>query len=132
MTRTIFTWLFVCSWLLLAFSENHSENGIGLIDPPAKEELSYSVPCIVKLCKSYFKTKKKITGSLLVVHIQNGTEFHDILLKSLMRKTLYTIDMINQYAFCREECYTNIIEKAMNYFIAFTYLNEIHDAVQLW
>lgn len=119
-------------YIFCVLGDNHTEKGLNLIYPPTKEELSYSVPCIAKLCKNYFKSRKKITGSLLVVHIQNGSEFHDHLLKALMNKTLYTIDMINQYSLCREECYLHFIEKAMNYFIAFSYLNEIHDAVRLW
>lgn len=96
--------------------------------------MTLTVPCIVKMCRNYFSTRKKIIGSLLVFYVKNATTFHDQLAMGLMEKHQYTIDMVNQYSLCTEECYYNhhFIEKAMNYLIIFTFLNEIHDAVYLW
>lgn len=100
--------------------------------PSHEDEKINAIPCIANMCESYYNTKKKKSGALLVVYMQNETEFHDRLLRSLMSRRSYTIHIVNQFALCKQECYGSFNVKAKNYLVVYSYVFEVHAAVQLW
>lgn len=116
-------WILVLCSVLLAEPAKSNETGISNVS---------AISCIIELCENYYETDLNIIGALLEVHIQNVTPFHDRLMKSLMERNSYAIDLINQFTPCREECYFNFAEKARNYFVAFEELDEVPAALRLW
>lgn len=122
-------WAFVfCSVLL---SVPVDSNGIGMLEPIQRQRNVSAIACIVELCAKYFHSEKQINGALLVVHIQNVTPFHDTLMKTLMERDRYAINLMNQYAHCKTH-YFNITEKAKYYLVAFSELDEVTAALRLW
>lgn len=123
-------WLTVFCSLLFAVPAKGDD--VGMLQPIRNEHNTSAIACIVELCERYYDTEKKKIGALLVVHIQNATPFHDQLMKTLMERNSYAIDLINQYTHCKEECYFNFVEKAKNYFVAFREFDEVTAALRLW
>lgn len=125
-------------WILVAFSSillsvPIESKGIELMEPIRRQRNVSAIACIVELCETYFYPEKQIIGALLVVHIQNVTPFHDTLMKMLMERNIYAINLMNQYSHCViHSAHCKSTEKAENYFVAFTELEEAIAALHLW
>lgn len=116
----------ICSVLLAVHIE------AGKLEPYSQSYSLSAIKCIVDLCENYYETDENIIGTLLVVHIRNVTLFHDQLMKTVMERNTYAIDLINQSTCCKEESYNKIVEKARNYLVVFEELNEVTAALHLW
>lgn len=118
-----------CSVLLAVGAES---NNIGRLEPYQAEYNMSAISCIVKMCDQYYYSKTETIGSLLVVHVQNMTPSHNQIVKMLMERNIYSIDLINQYTRCSEDCFYNFAVKAKNYLLAFEELEDVVAALRLW
>lgn len=119
-----------CSLILSVPAES---NGIKILEPIRRQRNVSAVQCIIQLCENYYSDPEdQKIGALLMVHIQNTTPFHDSLIKSLMERNNYAINLLNQYTRCNESCYINVTEKSKNYLVAFREMVEVEAALRLW
>lgn len=119
-----------CSVLLMISAES---KGIGMLTPIRRTHNISAIACIAELCEQYFHSEKQIMGAMLMVHIQNTTPFHDTLMKTLMERNHYAINIMNQNSHCRvHPGHCKSTEKAKNYLVAFRHLNEAIAALRLW
>lgn len=107
-------------------------NGIKSLEPIQRQHNVSAISCVVQLSENYYYSDTEIIGSLLMVHIQNTTPMHNQLMESLMESNIYTIDLINQYTRCDDECYSSFAIKAKSYFVAFKELAEVTAALRVW
>lgn len=86
-------WSVVIVKVLLAISSSSvmmaNGNGMELLASPEAEHNISSILCIIKFCEKYFRSEKAVIGSLVIVNIQNTTEFHSQLIIMLNEKTDY-------------------------------------------
>lgn len=64
-------------------------NGLDLLALPEAEHNISSILCIIKFCEKYFRSEKAVIGSLVIVNIQNTTDFHNQLIIMLNENTDY-------------------------------------------
>lgn len=70
--------------------------GIDLIDLPESTHNISSFLCIVQFCLKYFHSEKAVIGSLVIVNLQNGTEFHSELIIALNERTNYEMSLMTK------------------------------------
>lgn len=89
-------WLLVSVTVLVAISSANG-NGLELIALPEAEHNISSILCIIKFCEKYFRSEKAVIGSLVIVNIQNTTEFHNQLIIMLNENTDYDMGACGRF-----------------------------------
>lgn len=107
-------------------------NGIELIALPEPEHNTSSILCIVKFCEKYFRSEKAVIGSLVIVNIQNTTEFHDKFIMILNSKINYELGIMVKDARRKHGNPVHVTDKAKNYFVIFKQTSEVIDALRQW
>lgn len=65
--------------------------------PEASFNIS-SILCIIKFCEKYFRSKKAVIGSLVIVNYQDTTEFHTELIIMLNEHANYELGVMTKDA----------------------------------
>lgn len=65
--------------------------------PEAQHNIS-SILCIIKFCEKYFRSKKAVIGSLVIVNYQDTTEFHTELVIMLNEHANYELGVMTKDA----------------------------------
>lgn len=107
-------------------------NGTELLALPEAEHNISSILCIIKFCEKYFRSEKAVIGSLVIVNIQNTTEFHSQLIIMLNEKTNYDMGVMTKDARRKHGNPAHVVDKAKNYFVVFSETNEVTDAINQW
>lgn len=118
--------------LLVQYPHINVLQGIDLIEPPEALHNMSSLLCIVKFCLNYFHSEKAVIGSLVIVNIQNGTEFHSDLIIKLNEETDYGMSLMTKDGTKKHGSPVHVVDKAKNYFVILNRTAEIHDAIQQW
>lgn len=63
--------------------------------PEAHHNIS-SILCIIKFCEKYFRSEKAVIGSLVIVNVQNTTEFHSELIIMLNEHANYDLGVMTK------------------------------------
>lgn len=102
--------------------------------PEAQHNIS-SIICIIKFCEKYFRSEKAVIGSLVIVNVQNTTEFHSQLIIMLNEHANYELGVMMKDATNAIRPHGNpkhVVDKAKNYFVVFNRTAEIVDAINQW
>lgn len=112
-------------------SVNHN-NGLEYLQlPEAKHNIS-SILCIIKFCEKYFRSEKAVIGSLVIVNMQNTTEFHSQLVIELNEHANYDLGVMTKDATKPHVPPVHVVDKAKNYFVVFNRTSEVTDAINQW
>lgn len=114
------------------FVEQIVGNGIDLIALPDPEHNVSSILCIVKFCEKYFRSEKAVIGSLVIVNIQNTTEFHDQFIMILNSKINYELGIMVKDSRRKHGNPVHVTDKAKNYFVIFNETSEVIGALRQW
>lgn len=106
--------------------------GIDLIDLPGSTHNLSSFLCIVQFCLRYFHSERAVIGSLVIVNLQNGTEFHSELIIALNENTNYEMSLMTKDGTKKHGSPAHVVDKAKNYFVMLNKTSEIHDAIRQW
>lgn len=106
--------------------------GMDMIDVPEAQHTYSSLTCIAKFCLKYFHSEKAVIGSLVIVNIQNATEFHSDLITILNEKTNYDISLMTKDATKKHGNTVHVVDKAKNYFVVLNKTSEALDAIEQW
>lgn len=106
--------------------------GIDLIEPPLAMHNISSFSCIVEFCLKYFHSEKAVIGSLVIVNLQNGTEFHSDLIIMLNEKTDYEMSVMTKDGTKKHGSPVHVVDKAKNYFVILNKTDEVYDAIRQW
>lgn len=107
-------------------------NGMDLIALPEPAHNDSSILCIVKFCEKYFRSEKAVIGSLVIVNIQNTTEFHDRFIIILNEKTNYELGVMIKDSRRKHGNPVHVVDKAKNYFVVFKQTSEVTGALRQW
>lgn len=107
-------------------------NGMELLALPEAEHNISSILCIIKFCEKYFRSEKAVIGSLVIVNIQNTTEFHSQLIIMLNENTDYDMGLMTKDSRRKHGNPAHVVDKAKNYFVVFGETNEVIDAINQW
>lgn len=110
---------------------DHSNNLKYLQLPEAKHNIS-SILCIIKFCEKYFRSEKAVIGSLVIVNVQNTTEFHSQLISELNEHANYDLGVMTKDATKPHVPPVHVVDKAKNYFVVFNRTSEVTDAINQW
>lgn len=99
--------------------------------PEAKHNIS-SILCIIKFCEKYFRSEKAVIGSLVIVNMQNTTEFHSQLVIELNEHANYDLGVMTKDATKPHVPPVHVVDKAKNYFVVFNRTSEVTDAINQW
>lgn len=99
--------------------------------PEAQHNLS-SILCIIKFCEKYFRSEKAVIGSLVIVNVQNTTEFHSELIIMLNEHANYDLGVMTKDATKPHGNPLHVVDKAKNYFVVFNRTSEVSDAINQW
>lgn len=99
--------------------------------PEAKHNIS-SIFCIIKFCEKYFRSEKAVIGSLVIVNMQNTTEFHSQLVIELNEHANYDLGVMTKDATKPHVPPVHVVDKAKNYFVVFNRTSEVTDAINQW
>lgn len=99
--------------------------------PEAKHNIS-SILCIIKFCEKYFRSEKAVIGSLVIVNVQNTTEFHSQLIIELNEHANYDLGVMTKDATKPHVPPVHVVDKAKNYFVVFNRTSEVTDAINQW
>lgn len=118
------------------FNETNDDdsNGDGmnyLALPEAQHNIS-SILCIIKFCEKYFRSEKAVIGSLVIVNVQNTTEFHSELIIMLNEHANYDLGVMTKDATKPHGNPLHVVDKAKNYFVVFNRTSEVNDAINQW
>lgn len=91
-----------------------------------------SILCIIKLCEKYFRSEKRVIGSLVIVNFQNTTEFHSQLIIMLNEHADYELGVMVKDATKKHGSPVHVVDKAKNYFVLFNRSSEVTDAINQW
>lgn len=83
----------VCTILAIVLAVNG--DGMEQLELPEAQHNLSSILCIIKFCEKYFRSEKKVIGSLVIVNVQNTTEFHSELI--IMVKFLNFFSIFHKY-----------------------------------
>lgn len=132
-------WLPVRIVVLLAITssmvmavENGTGIGMELLELPEAEHNISSILCIIKFCEKYFRSEKAVIGSLVIVNIQNTTDFHSQLIIMLNENTNYDMGVMTKDARRKHGNPAHVVDKAKNYFVVFNQPSEVTDAINQW
>lgn len=106
--------------------------GIDLIEPPMALHNVSSFSCVVQFCLKYFHSEKAVIGSLVIVNLQNGTEFHSDLIIMLNEKTDYEMSVMTKDGTKKHASPAHVVDKAKNYFVVLNRTEEVFDAIRQW
>lgn len=106
--------------------------GIELLALPEAEHNISSILCIIKFCEKYFRSEKAVIGSLVIVNIQDTTEFHSQLIIMLNENTDYDMGLMTKDARRKHGNPAHVVDKAKNYFVVFSETSEVTDAINQW
>lgn len=106
--------------------------GIDLIDIPSDTHNLSSLSCIVKFCLKYFHSEKAVIGSLVIVNLQNGSEFHSNLIIMLNERTGYEMSVMTKDGTKKHFPPVHVVDKAKNYFVMLNKTSEVYDAIRQW
>lgn len=109
-----------------------SENGLDYLALPEAQHNISSILCIIKFCEQYFRSEKAVIGSLVIVNIQNATEFHSELIMMLNEHANYELGVMTKDATKRHVPPVHVVDKAKNYFVVFNRTSEVTDAINQW
>lgn len=127
--------LLVSVAVLLAISPSTASaegNGTELLALPEAEHNISSILCIIKFCEKYFRSEKAVIGSLVIVNIQNTTEFHSQLIIMLNEKTDYDMGLMTKDSRRKHGNPAHVVDKAKNYFVVFSQTDEVTGAINQW
>lgn len=99
--------------------------------PEAQHNIS-SFLCIIKFCENYFRSEKAVIGSLVIVNMQNMTEFHSELVIMLNEQANYDLGVMTKDATKPHVPPVHVVDKAKNYFVVFNRTSEVADAINQW
>lgn len=99
--------------------------------PEAQHNIS-SILCIIKFCEKYFRSEKAVIGSLVIVNVQNTTEFHSELITMLNEHANYDLGVMTKDATKPHFPPVHVVDKAKNYFVVFNRTSEVGDAINQW
>lgn len=119
------------------FNETIDEVGSDIVGmdylalPEAQHNIS-SILCIIKFCEKYFRSEKAVIGSLVIVNVQNTTEFHSELIIMLNEHANYDLGVMTKDATKPHASPVHVTDKAKNYFVVFNRTSEVGDAINQW
>lgn len=99
--------------------------------PESQHNIS-SILCIIKFCEKYFRSEKAVIGSLVIVNVQNTTEFHSQLITMLNENANYDLGVMIKDATKKHGNPLHVVDKAKNYFVVFDQTSEVSDAINQW
>lgn len=115
-------------------NDNANDGMAYLALPEAQHNIS-SIICIIKFCEKYFRSEKAVIGSLVIVNVQNTTDFHSQLIIMLNEHANYELGVMMKDATNAIRPHGNpkhVVDKAKNYFVVFNRTAEIVDAINQW
>lgn len=115
--------------IIVRCSDGNELNTLEL--PEAQHNIS-SILCIIKFCEKYFRSEKAVIGSLVIVNVQNTTEFHSELITMLNEHANYEIGVMIKDGTKPHGNPLHVTDKAKNYFVVFDKTSEINDAINQW
>lgn len=115
----------------IGFNETNGDGMDHLALPEAQHNIS-SILCIIKFCEKYFRSEKAVIGSLVIVNVQNTTEFHSELITMLNEHANYDLGVMTKDATKPHYPPTHVVDKAKNYFVVFNRTSEVGDAINQW
>lgn len=107
-------------------------NGMEYLTLPEAQHNISSILCIIKFCEKYFRSEKAVIGSLVIVNVQNTTEFHSQLIIMLNEQVNYDLGVMTKDATKPHGNPLHVVDKAKNYFVVFNRTAEIADAINQW
>lgn len=111
---------------------DHNSNNLEYLQlPEAKHNIS-SILCVIKFCEQYFRSEKAVIGSLVIVNLQNATEFHSQLIIELNEHANYDLGVMTKDATKPHVPPVHVVDKAKNYFVVFNRTSEVTDAINQW
>lgn len=119
----------VCVILCAPFSISGSIADLELPEP--MHNIS-SIVCIIRLCEKYFRSVKRVIGSLVIVNFQNTTEFQSQLIIMLNEHADYELGVMVKDATKKHHSTVHVVDKAKNYFVMFDRSSEVADAINQW
>lgn len=125
----------VVKLILVCFAQSFGSangQGIDLIDVPESTHNISSFLCIVQFCLKFFHSEKKVIGSLVIVNLQNGTEFHSELIIALNERTNYEMSVMTKDGTKKHGSPVHVVDKAKNYFVMLNKTSEVYDAIRQW
>lgn len=115
-----------------ADGNDSSTNNLEYLQLPEAKHNSSSILCIIKFCEKYFRSEKAVIGSLVIVNVQNTTEFHSILIIELNEHANYELGVMTKDATKPHVPAVHVVDKAKNYFVVFNRTSEVRDAINQW
>lgn len=109
-----------------------SGDGMNYLALPEAQHNISSILCIIKFCEKYFRSEKAVIGSLVIVNVQNTTEFHSELIIMLNEHANYDLGVMTKDATKPHGNPLHVVDKAKNYFVVFNRTNEVSDAINQW
>lgn len=102
------------------------------LDLPEAQHNYSSILCIIKFCENYFRSEKAVIGSLVIVNMQNATEFHSELITMLNEKANYELGVMTKDGTKPHVSPAHVTDKAKNYLVVFNRTSEVLDAINQW
>lgn len=107
-----------------------------LLDPEVKyyESAIYSVDCVIRLCEKYFRSERKVKGSLVIVNIrpQNPSRFQTKILELLNENIRHEYGVMVKDARSPHGNPVHVTEKARNYLMLIHVWTEAAAIVEQW
>lgn len=122
----------VLIFTLLAIIISINGDGMEPLELPEAQHNISSILCIIKFCEKYFRSEKAVIGSLVIVNVQNTTEFHSELIIMLNEHANYDIGVMTKDATKKHGNPLHVVDKAKNYFVVFNRTSEVNDAINQW
>lgn len=117
-------------------SNTNPNNNLEYLQLPEEKQNISSILCIIKFCEKYFRSEKAVIGSLVIVNMQNTTEFHgkliDQLVIELNEHANYDLGVMTKDATKPHVPPVHVVDKAKNYFVVFNRTSEVTDAINQW
>lgn len=107
-------------------------NGVDYLTLPETPYNVSSILCVIKLSEKYFRSEKKVIGSLVIVNMQNATEYHTELIIMLNEHTNYELGVMTKDGTKKHLSAVHVVDKAKNYFVVCNRSEEITDAINQW
>lgn len=122
--------MFLC--ILLIRFEGYSASGIDLIEVPELQQNVSSMTCILKFCEKYFRSEKQVIGSLVIINLQNASEFHSEFIRQMNEGAGYELGVMIKDATKKHGNPVHVVDKAKNYFVILNRTEEVLDALGQW
>lgn len=124
--------MFALVAFVLAFNGQSNGQGMEYLELPEAQHNISSILCIIKFCEQYFRSEKAVIGSLVIVNVQNTTEFHSDLIIMLNEHANYDLGVMTKDATKYHFPPVHVVDKAKNYFVMFNRTSEVNDAINQW